>query len=85
MKFKKYKDGYTQIQKVLEALQKDKDSWENKLNAKTKAKEITTKEESLKKYLEDAICSKQALEGKVSDLKDDLVLISGTYFCCVKE
>lgn len=85
-KCKNYEDGYSQIQKLLEAMQKDNESWERKLVImETKANELISKEESLMTYLEDVIRYKQELDGEVSDLKDELVLIYGTYFVCVKE
>lgn len=46
----------------------------------TIAKEITTKEVSLKLSLEDALISKKELKGDVLYLKDDLVVTFGTYF-----
>lgn len=85
-KCKNYEDDYSQIQKLLEAMQNDNESWERKLVImETKANELISKEESLRTYLEDVIRSKQELDGEVSDLKDELVLIYGTYFVCVKE
>lgn len=67
-------------------MQKDTESWERKLVImETKANELISKEESLRTYLEDVIRFKQELDGKVSDLKDELVLIYDTYFVCAKE
>lgn len=62
VKLKKYNDGYSQSQKLLETLQKENESWANKLDiAETKANKSTTKEESQGTSLEDALCSNKKL------------------------
>lgn len=49
-KLKKYEEGYSKIQKLLETLHKDKESWETNLaTTYTKAKEINSKEKSTPK------------------------------------
>lgn len=59
---KRYDEGYFKSQKLLETLQKEKESRLTKLDIlKTKAKEFSAKEESLKLSLEDALCSKKKL------------------------
>lgn len=59
-KLKKYKDGYTESQRLLEAFPKDTDICEKKLAAiETKATKIVAKDKSLKKSLEVALRSKK--------------------------
>lgn len=62
VKLKKYTDGYSQSQKVLETLQKKNEYWANKLDtAETKANKSSTKEDSQGTSLEDALRSNKKL------------------------
>lgn len=80
-KLKKYEDGYSEIQRLLEDLEKDKDSWEKKImNVEVKAKEISAKKKPLRISPEDAFRSKEELGDEVLDLRGELVLIASVYF-----
>lgn len=85
-KIKHYKESYAKVQELLESLQKEKESWVNKLGAtKIKSRELDALKETLKSSLEDVIRSKKELEGEESELRDEVVTTSDTYFGCAKE
>lgn len=50
----------------------------------TKARQISSNQESLKLSLEDVLRSKKELEGSVWELKVEMVDTYGTYFGCAK-
>ncbi|CAI8598946.1 unnamed protein product [Vicia faba] len=52
---------------------------------KTKSKKLAAKEDSSELSLKNVICSKKKLDGEVSELKNNLVVTSGTYFGHAKE
>lgn len=86
IKFKKWVDGYNESQGLLEALQKDKETWEEKLvNMKAKVIEITAKEKILQDSLDIALFSKKNLEREVSELTGELVSTYAMYFERAKE
>lgn len=83
-KLQKYANSYNDNQRLLKALQKDKETQEKKLaDLEAKAAKIATKEKSLQESQESldvALTSKNDIERQVSELNDELVSTSSVYF-----
>lgn len=83
-KLQKYANSYNDNQRLLKALQKDKETQEKKLaDVEAKAAKIATKEKSMhesQESLDVALTSKNDIERQVSELNDELVSTSSVYF-----
>lgn len=81
VKLLKYVDADNEKQRLLMALQKDKETWEDKLgDMKAKVKKITSKDNSLWESLHDATLLQQELGEEVLELIDKLMFAFGIYF-----
>lgn len=86
IKLQEHVDACNYSQRLLNALQKDKDKLDEKMEeVKANAKEISTKKESLHKSLDIAILLQKELEKQVLKLNNRMVPTYGIYLELSKE